>query len=78
MQALTKGNGKDNWSISELVQALILLSHFHALSSFVFGCGLKSEIDHNGGFTYRPPSVSEPSDTDYSSDHSSNGQVKTI
>ncbi|KAH3735446.1 sestrin-1-like isoform X2 [Dreissena polymorpha] len=45
-------SGKDNWSISELVHALILLSHFHALSSFVYGCGITPEVDHDGGYTY--------------------------
>lgn len=34
---LTKGD--DSWSLSELVQAIVLLAHFHSLASFVFGCG---------------------------------------
>jgi len=43
---LTKGPGpKDNWSISELTHALVLLAHFHALSSFVHGCGISNELD---------------------------------
>ena len=50
LQKLT--NGKDNWSISEVVHALVLLSHFHALSSFVYGCGITPEVDHDGGYTY--------------------------
>ncbi|WAR08565.1 SESN3-like protein, partial [Mya arenaria] len=51
-------NGKDNWSVSELVHALILLSHFHALSSFVYGCGITPEVDHEGGYTYNGKSSS--------------------
>lgn len=59
LQKLT--NGKDNWSISELVHALILLANFHALSSFVYGCGITPEVDHDGGYTYS--SKSSPSNS---------------
>lgn len=65
---LTKG--KDNWSVSELVHALILLSHFHALSSFVYGCGITPEVDHEGGYTYNS-GKSSPSTSKTSSKHSS-------
>ncbi|PRD23649.1 UNVERIFIED_CONTAM: Sestrin-1 [Trichonephila clavipes] len=34
IEKLTKG--KDNWSIGELCQAVVLLAHFHCLCSFVF------------------------------------------
>jgi sestrin len=37
IERLTKGD--DSWSLSELVQAIVLLAHFHSLASFVFGCG---------------------------------------
>lgn len=58
--------------MSELVQAIVIMAHFHALSSFVFGCGIKNEPDHHGGFTYRPHSPTENSnDSDYTSDSSS-------
>jgi len=63
LQKLT--TGKDNWSISELVHALILLAHFHALSSFVYGCGITPEVDHEGGYTYS--SKSSPSTSNNSS-----------
>jgi sestrin len=36
--------GTDNWSLSEVVHAIVLLSHFHSLSSFVFSCGLTQEL----------------------------------
>ena len=44
--------------MSELVQAITILIHFHCLSSFVFGCGVTPEIDLEGGHTFRPPSLS--------------------
>lgn len=31
--------GEDNWSLSELVQAIVIMAQFHTLASFVFGCG---------------------------------------
>lgn len=37
-QKLTKGS--DSWSLGELVHALVILSHYHAISSFVFGVGI--------------------------------------
>ena len=37
LQRLTKG--EDNWSLSELVQAIVIMAQFHTLASFVFGCG---------------------------------------
>lgn len=43
LQRLTKG--KNSWSLSEVVHAMVLLSHFHSLSSFVFSCGLTQKLD---------------------------------
>ncbi|KXJ79260.1 hypothetical protein RP20_CCG001795 [Aedes albopictus] len=40
---LTKG--QNSWSLSEVVHAIVLLAHFHSLSSFVFSCGLTQELD---------------------------------
>ncbi|KAG1659629.1 Sestrin-1 [Nymphon striatum] len=54
IEKLTKG--KDNWSISEVVHAVVILAHYHSLASFVFGCGINPEIDHENGHTFRPPS----------------------
>jgi len=36
-------NGTDKWSLNELVVAMVYLCHFHALASFVLGCGLTNE-----------------------------------
>ncbi|XP_055837060.1 sestrin homolog isoform X2 [Episyrphus balteatus] len=43
IECLTKG--KSSWSVSEVVHAMVLLSHFHSLSSFVFSCGLTQQLD---------------------------------
>eukprot|EP00698_Gefionella_okellyi_P021409 TRINITY_DN6935_c0_g1_i1.p1 TRINITY_DN6935_c0_g1~~TRINITY_DN6935_c0_g1_i1.p1 ORF type:complete len:543 (-),score=94.26 TRINITY_DN6935_c0_g1_i1:125-1753(-) len=37
--------GTDNWSMSELVQAIVILVTFHSLASFIFGCGISSDQD---------------------------------
>ena len=42
LQALLKP-GEQCWSLAELVQAVVLLAHCHALCSFVFGSG--SDVD---------------------------------
>ena len=41
IEKLTKG--QDSWSLAEVVHALVLLAHFHSLSSFVFGSGINDE-----------------------------------
>lgn len=43
LQRLTKG--QNSWSLSEVVHAIVLLAHYHSLSSFVFSCGLTQELD---------------------------------
>uniref|UniRef100_A0A182PZI5 Sestrin n=1 Tax=Anopheles farauti TaxID=69004 RepID=A0A182PZI5_9DIPT len=43
IERLTKG--QNSWSLSEVVHAIVLLSHYHSLSSFVFSCGLTQELD---------------------------------
>ena len=30
--------GQDSWSLSELVYAIILMCHYHCLSSFILSC----------------------------------------
>lgn len=42
--------GEDSWSLSELVHAIVLLAHFHSLSSFVFSCGINEELDLVGNY----------------------------
>lgn len=50
-QRLTKG--PHNWSLSEVVHAIVLLSHFHALSSFVFSCGLTQQLAPTSSLKYK-------------------------
>ncbi|CAH1407802.1 unnamed protein product [Nezara viridula] len=46
IQKLTKGS--DSWSLAEVVHAIVLLAHFHSLSSFVFGCGVNEAVEEKG------------------------------
>ncbi|NXQ84667.1 SESN2 protein, partial [Nyctibius grandis] len=55
IEALLK-TGEHSWSLAELVQALVLLTHYHSLASFVFGCGVNPEEEQDGGHGCRPPS----------------------
>ena len=48
-----------NWSLAELIHAVVLLTHYHSLASFTFGCGITPEIHCDGGHTFRPPSLSQ-------------------
>ena len=36
------------------MHAVVLLAHFHSLSSFVYGCGINAEVDHPDGHCYSP------------------------
>ncbi|XP_032687012.1 sestrin homolog isoform X1 [Odontomachus brunneus] len=51
IEKLTKGD--DNWTIAEVVHAIVLLAHFHSLSSFVFSCGINEELDNVTGHHYK-------------------------
>ena len=48
LQTLLRGT--DSWSVSELAHALVVMAHFHSLSSFALGCGLTPEIDTSHEF----------------------------
>ncbi|XP_020665014.3 sestrin-3 [Pogona vitticeps] len=56
IQKLVK-TGENNWSLPELVHAVVLLAHYHALASFVFGSGINPERDHDTSNGYRLISV---------------------
>ncbi|XP_069751228.1 sestrin-1-like isoform X3 [Narcine bancroftii] len=58
--------GENSWSLAELIHAVVLFTHYHSLASFVFGCGIRPELDQDGGYTFRPPSPPS-SDSDISS-----------
>lgn len=42
IQSLVKP-GENSWSLAELVHAVVLLAHFHALASFVFSSGINPD-----------------------------------
>ncbi|XP_019946524.2 sestrin-2 isoform X1 [Paralichthys olivaceus] len=60
IQELVCPGAEPRWSLAELIHAVILMAQAHSLSSFVWGCGLNPEPDHNGGYTFRPPSPGHP------------------
>ncbi|KAK6539183.1 Sestrin-1 [Orbilia ellipsospora] len=55
VQELIKGTNSpadepsDNWSTSEVVLAMCILSYYHAQSGFALACGLVPEVDLPGG-----------------------------
>uniref|UniRef100_K7FUG6 Sestrin 2 n=1 Tax=Pelodiscus sinensis TaxID=13735 RepID=K7FUG6_PELSI len=55
VQALLK-TGENSWSLAELIQGLVLLTHYHSLASFVFGCGINPEAEPEGSHPFQPPS----------------------
>ncbi|XP_032719810.1 sestrin-2 isoform X3 [Lontra canadensis] len=55
IMALLK-TGEHSWSLAELIQALVLLTHCHSLASFVFGCGILPEGDSEGSPAPQAPS----------------------
>lgn len=66
MQPLSKGS--ESWSMSELVQAIVILATFHSLSSFVLGCGIAPEIDMAGGTVDDAESLHSPDESSHESD----------
>ncbi|XP_055490951.1 sestrin-1 isoform X2 [Leucoraja erinacea] len=44
------------WSLAELIHVLVLLTHYHSLASFTFGCGIISATHSDGGHSPRHPS----------------------
>ncbi|XP_061112163.1 sestrin-2 isoform X1 [Conger conger] len=58
IQELVSPGAEDRWSLAELIQAVVLLSYSHSLSSFVWGCGVNPEPDHMAGHAFQPPSPS--------------------
>lgn len=39
---------EQSWSLAELVHAVVLLAHYHALASFAFGCGCEQDVCPEG------------------------------
>ncbi|XP_063169794.1 sestrin-1-like isoform X1 [Candoia aspera] len=44
---------EQSWSLAELVHAVVLLAHYHALASFAFGCGCEQDVGPEGRGTLK-------------------------
>lgn len=67
ISALAKGPRGFCWTMSEVVHAIVILSHIHSLSSFVFSCGLTQELENAS------PIIPPPVGTNQSSSGSNAG-----
>lgn len=68
-QKLVK-TGENNWSLPELVHAVVLLAHYHALASFVFGSGINPEREPGISNGFRLISVNSFCVCDLANDNS--------
>ncbi|GAB0091697.1 Sestrin homolog [Sergentomyia squamirostris] len=59
IEALTKG--RFCWTLAEVVHAIVILAHFHSLSSFVFSCGLTQELNNSTSQSRRQSGVATSS-----------------
>uniref|UniRef100_A0A673LPW6 Sestrin-2-like n=1 Tax=Sinocyclocheilus rhinocerous TaxID=307959 RepID=A0A673LPW6_9TELE len=48
IQELVCPGAEARWSLAELIQAIVLMSHAHSLASFVWGCGILPEPEQSG------------------------------
>ncbi|KAG9337537.1 hypothetical protein JZ751_028554 [Albula glossodonta] len=62
--------GEHSWSLAELVHAVVLLAHFHALASFVFGSGINPEPDGENTNGFQQIGVSNMCLCDLANDNS--------
>uniref|UniRef100_A0A183BCM2 Pecanex-like protein n=1 Tax=Echinostoma caproni TaxID=27848 RepID=A0A183BCM2_9TREM len=46
-------SSRETLSLSELMHAVAIMTHVHALTSFIFGCGILPEIDQNEQVFYQ-------------------------
>ncbi|EDV24569.1 uncharacterized protein TRIADDRAFT_25289, partial [Trichoplax adhaerens] len=56
--------GESAWSISELVQAVVIVSHVVSVVGFYYGCGIHDEIDFKDGHTYSEMAANGKNDED--------------
>lgn len=59
LQELVCPGAQARWSLAELIQAVVLMSHAHSLASFVWGCGILPEPEQSGD-PVQPRSPTEP------------------
>ncbi|XP_064413994.1 sestrin-3-like isoform X2 [Latimeria chalumnae] len=68
IQKLVK-TGENGWSLAELVHAVVLLAHYHALASFVFGSGINPEIDLDATNSFRETPINSSCVCDLANDN---------
>lgn len=68
IQNLVK-TSEHSWSLAELIHAVVLLAHFHALASFVFGSGINPEVEPQNANNYQSVYISNSCTCDLASDH---------
>ena len=51
---------KLSWSLAEVVHAIVILAHFHSLSSFVFSCGLNQDVNFEETLKVQKASQKQP------------------
>ncbi|KAM9823638.1 sestrin-2 [Neosynchiropus ocellatus] len=54
IQELVCPGADPRWSLAELIHAVVLMAHAHSVCSFVWGCGINTEPDHVGGYSFQP------------------------
>lgn len=56
IEKLARGRYGHHWSVSEILQAIVILTHFHGLTSFVFASGINNCLDGNTSLSSSTPS----------------------
>ncbi|XP_051992280.1 sestrin-2-like [Xyrauchen texanus] len=54
IQELVCPSAEARWSLAELIQAVVLMSHAHSLASFVWGCGILPEPEQSDDQPLQP------------------------
>ncbi|XP_036422461.1 sestrin-2 isoform X1 [Colossoma macropomum] len=60
IQELVSPGAEPRWSLAELIQAVVLMSHAHSLTSFIWGCGIHPEPDCSAEEHLPPASPAGP------------------
>ncbi|KAI4871835.1 hypothetical protein NFI96_016393 [Prochilodus magdalenae] len=60
IQELVCPGADPRWSLAELIQAVVLMSHSHSLASFIWGCGIHPEPDCSVKRHLPPASPTDP------------------
>lgn len=58
-QELVCPGAEARWSLAELIQAIVLMSHAHSLASFVLGCGVLPEPEQSADESLQMCSATE-------------------